>query len=116
MATTNKITLCLKRSLIGTTPNQRGNLTGLGLTRRGKWVLLDDTSSNRGMIRKVIHLVDVFKGDKVPVETKAKVSFEVIQGSGETKTPKSAKAEKKASAEPSQTKAVKKTAKKSAKK
>lgn len=111
MATTNKITLCLKRSLIGTTPNQRGNLTGLGLTRRGKWVLLDDTSSNRGMIRKVIHLVDVYKGDKVPVETKAKVSFEVIQGSGETKTPKSAKK----AATTSQTKAVKKTAKKSAK-
>ncbi|MEZ4820334.1 MAG: 50S ribosomal protein L30 [Bdellovibrionota bacterium] len=49
------------RSKIATTPKQRESLNGLGLTHRGRTRVLDDTASIRGMIKKVIHLVDVKK-------------------------------------------------------
>lgn len=80
MKNTNKITVHLRRSAIGTTPLQRKNLTGLGLIKTGKYVVLEDTSSIRGMIRKVIHLVDAMKGEQIPVKVKSKKSFEVILG------------------------------------
>jgi large subunit ribosomal protein L30 len=63
MTTVSKqnIEITLLKSPIATTPNQRANLKGLGLTRREKIVVLQDTPSVRGMIMKVIHLVDVCK-------------------------------------------------------
>lgn len=109
MATVNKITLRLKRSIIGTTPNQMKNLTGLGLTKRGKIVVLDDTGSTRGMILKVIHLVEIQKGDKKIAKTKVKKQFEVIAGEAPVKKEKAAKKETAATATK---KTVKKTAKK----
>ena len=51
-----KATLC--RSEIGTSPRQRATLHGLGLTRRGKSVILKDSPAMRGMLAKVAHLVE----------------------------------------------------------
>jgi large subunit ribosomal protein L30 len=48
----------LRRSAIGTNPNQRLTLRGLGLTRIGKTVVLKDSPSVRGMLRTVGHLIE----------------------------------------------------------
>jgi large subunit ribosomal protein L30 len=48
----------LRRSEIGTSPRQRATLHGLGLTRRGKSVILKDSPAMRGMLAKVAHLVE----------------------------------------------------------
>jgi len=48
----------LRRSAIGTNPNQRLTLRGLGLTRIGKTVTLKDSPSVRGMLRTVAHLIE----------------------------------------------------------
>ena len=51
--------IVLKRSEIGCTKRQRDTLKGLGLTRRGKTVLRNDSPSLQGMLRKVSHLIEV---------------------------------------------------------
>ena len=52
-----KVTLV--RSQIGKPANQKAVLNGMGLTRRYKTVILQDTPEIRGMIRKVSHLLKV---------------------------------------------------------
>lgn len=47
------------RSVIGRPKDQRDTLRGLGLSKREQTVELEDTPSVRGMVKKVIHLVDV---------------------------------------------------------
>ena len=49
----------LKKGRIACNPNQRACLQGLGLKRRHQEVSLENTPSVRGMIKKVLHLVDV---------------------------------------------------------
>jgi large subunit ribosomal protein L30 len=49
----------LARSPIGRTRRQRQTLRGLGLTRVGKIVIVDDNEATRGRIRAVAHLVEV---------------------------------------------------------
>ena len=49
----------LKRSIIGRTKGQRATVKGLGLRRTGSTVTLEDTPAVRGMVKKVIHLVEV---------------------------------------------------------
>lgn len=49
----------LKRSSIGRPSDQQKTLRSLGLTRFGKKVYVKDTPTMRGMITKVVHLVDV---------------------------------------------------------
>lgn len=46
-------------STIGKPRNQRETIKGLGLGRIRRSVIVDDTPSFRGMIKKVIHLVKV---------------------------------------------------------
>jgi large subunit ribosomal protein L30 len=53
------IRVTLTGSFSGCTERQRGTLRGLGLTRRGRCVLVHSTPAVRGMIRKVAHLVRV---------------------------------------------------------
>jgi large subunit ribosomal protein L30 len=53
------IRVTLTGSFIGCTARQRGTLRGLGLTRRGRSVILRGTPTVHGMIRKVEHLVKV---------------------------------------------------------
>ncbi len=55
----NTITVTLKRSPIGRQQDQRATLRGLGLTKLHKTVELENTPSVRGMVKKVIHLVEV---------------------------------------------------------
>ncbi len=54
---TLKITLL--RSPIGRPQDQRATLVGLGLRKLHQTVEREDTPSIRGMVKKVIHLVEV---------------------------------------------------------
>ncbi len=55
----SKLKVTLVRSAIGRPQDQRQTLVGLGLKKLSKTVELEDTPSVRGMVKKVIHLVDV---------------------------------------------------------
>jgi large subunit ribosomal protein L30 len=57
MAETIKITLV--KSMVGRPEKHRKVLKGMGLTKMQKTVELVDTPSIRGMINKVVHLVNV---------------------------------------------------------
>ena len=57
MAEQIKVTLI--RSSIGSRRNQREHLKGLGLSKVNSSSILENTSSVRGMIRKVQHLVRI---------------------------------------------------------
>ena len=59
MEAERKIMITLKRSGIGRPQDQRATLRGMGLTKLHKTVVLEDTPAIRGMVAKVIHLVDV---------------------------------------------------------
>ena len=61
--------LRLRRSGAGEPDTMRRTLHGLGLERFGKTVFLKDTPAIRGMIKKVVHLVEVIPHDG-PVPTK----------------------------------------------
>ncbi|MBM4320901.1 MAG: 50S ribosomal protein L30 [Deltaproteobacteria bacterium] len=54
-----QIKVTLLRSGINRKQGQKDTLRGLGLTRLHKTVYLENTASNRGMIRKVQHMVEV---------------------------------------------------------
>jgi large subunit ribosomal protein L30 len=54
-----KLKVVQLRSAIGCTPKQVAVLHGLGLRGPHKQVVVDNTPSFRGMIKKVIHLVSV---------------------------------------------------------
>ena len=58
-----KLKVTLKRSLIGTTQRQRATVSGLGLRRIRDSRTLENTPAVRGMVKKVIHLVDVTEVD-----------------------------------------------------
>ena len=59
MSERKALRITLVRSGIGCPRRQRQTLTGLGLTRVGNTVLHYDSPSMQGMIRKVLHLVEV---------------------------------------------------------
>lgn len=61
MTQEQQIIVTLKRSGIGRPRKQRATLQGLGLTKLHKRVVLRDTPEIRGMLAKVIHLIDVQK-------------------------------------------------------
>tara|TARA_B100000575_G_C23089732_1_gene628212 strand:- start:1257 stop:1436 length:180 start_codon:yes stop_codon:yes gene_type:complete len=54
-----EITVKLKKSLIGSKDYQRQSVRGLGLSKLGQVVNVQDTPENRGMINKAIHLLEV---------------------------------------------------------
>ncbi len=53
------ITIRLKKGTIACPPDQRATVTGLGLKRREQVRTLENTPSVRGMIKKVLHIVEV---------------------------------------------------------
>ncbi len=59
MADAKKIKVTQMRSLIGTKPEHRASVRGLGLRRIRHTVEVIDTPANRGMINKVSYLVKV---------------------------------------------------------
>jgi large subunit ribosomal protein L30 len=60
-----KLKVTLVRSAIDRTQKQKDTVRGLGLRRLHHSVVLEDTPSIRGMIRKVQHLVNVAPADEV---------------------------------------------------
>ena len=54
-----KLKVTLKKSVIGSTESQRATVRGLGLKKIRSSKVLINTPAVRGMIKKVIHLVDV---------------------------------------------------------
>jgi large subunit ribosomal protein L30 len=54
-----KLKVTQVHSTIGRTETQRATIRGLGLGKLMRTVVVDDTPSMRGMIKKVIHLVRV---------------------------------------------------------
>lgn len=53
------ITVKLKKSTITCTQKQKDNVRGLGLRKTGSTRQLENTPSVRGMIKKVIHLLEI---------------------------------------------------------
>jgi large subunit ribosomal protein L30 len=53
------ITVKLIKSTNGKTPKQKDCVRGLGLRKIGSEVTLENTPSVRGMIKKVIHMLEV---------------------------------------------------------
>jgi large subunit ribosomal protein L30 len=56
-----QITVKLKKSVIACTDKQKATVRGLGLRRIGSTKTLENTPSVRGMIKQVIHMVDILK-------------------------------------------------------
>lgn len=53
------ITIRLKKSMIACGPSHRAAICGLGLKKLNQVRTLENTSAVRGMIKKVLHLVEV---------------------------------------------------------
>ncbi|MBF0298003.1 MAG: 50S ribosomal protein L30 [Oligoflexia bacterium] len=54
-----KITIKLKISTAGCNPNQKANILGLGLKKINQQRTLMNNSCVRGMIKKVIHMLEI---------------------------------------------------------
>jgi large subunit ribosomal protein L30 len=65
MAANISLKVTLRRSTIGTTEKQRATIRGLGLKQLHQSRVLENTPAIRGMIKKVLHLIDV---EEVPSE------------------------------------------------
>ncbi|MFZ5478699.1 MAG: 50S ribosomal protein L30 [Myxococcota bacterium] len=55
----SQLKITLAKSFIGCTEPQRATLKGLGLRRIGGHRVLENTPAVRGMVKSVIHLVQV---------------------------------------------------------
>lgn len=53
------ITIRMKRSTISCPPKQRATMRGLGMKKLHQERTLENTPAVRGMIKKVLHLVEV---------------------------------------------------------
>ena len=56
---TKEIKVRLVRSLIGSQGFQKKSVKGLGLTKLGQTISVQDTPENRGMIEKAKHLLEI---------------------------------------------------------
>jgi len=59
MAIAKQLKVTQKRSYIGHPQTIRRTLKGLGLGRIGRSVVVANTPSFRGMVKKIMHLVDI---------------------------------------------------------
>ncbi len=57
--TSSKIKVKLVKGLPGTTKGVQANVRGLGLRKVGQTSELENTPSVRGMIKKIIHMLEV---------------------------------------------------------
>ena len=55
----DKIRVKLKKSTIKCTKKQMGTVVGLGLRKVGSVKVLENTSAVRGMVKKIIHFLDI---------------------------------------------------------
>ena len=58
----DKIKIKLKKSTIACTEKQKACVKGLGLRKVGAVRVLENTPCVRGMVKKVIHMIDVLEG------------------------------------------------------
>jgi len=54
-----KLQVTLRKSTIGSTKSQKATVQGLGLRKINSTRVLNNTPAIRGMVKKVLHLVDV---------------------------------------------------------
>ena len=54
-----KLKVTLRKSLIGSNEKQRATAVGLGLRKVNQTRTLQNTPAIRGMVKKIIHLLDV---------------------------------------------------------
>lgn len=54
-----RLKITLRRGLAGTTQDQRATVRSLGLRKIRQSVVREDRPEVRGMVRKVLHLIDV---------------------------------------------------------
>ncbi len=59
-----KLKVKLTRSPIGTTQRQYATIVGLGLRKLNGERILENTPAVRGMVRQVLHMVDVTEVDE----------------------------------------------------
>jgi len=59
----SKLKVTQKKSVIGQCKRNRAVVAGLGLRKIGNSVVVENTPAFRGMIKKVIHLVDIEEVD-----------------------------------------------------
>ena len=57
----SNIEVKLTKGLIGSKGYQKSSVKGLGLTKLGQVVSVQDTPENRGMIKKAKHLLEVIE-------------------------------------------------------
>lgn len=57
--TSKTITVKLKKSTNGCTAKQKANVVGLGLKKIGQTKTLENTPCVRGMVKKIIHMLEV---------------------------------------------------------
>lgn len=76
---TKHFQVTLRRSSAGRSESVKGTLNGLGLKRRGRTVSLNDTPAIRGMLYKVVHMVDV-KAVDGPVPAAERGHRHTVQG------------------------------------
>jgi len=57
-----KLKVKLKKSVISCTEKQKACVRGLGLRKIGSVSELENTPSVRGMVKKIIHLLEVVEG------------------------------------------------------
>ena len=57
----DKITITLKKGINGCTQKQKANVRGLGLRKIGSTRTLANIPAVRGMIKKVIHLLEIHR-------------------------------------------------------
>lgn len=55
----SKLKVTQKKSVIGQCKRNRAVVAGLGLRKIGNSVIVENTPAFRGMIKKVIHLIDI---------------------------------------------------------
>ncbi len=60
---TSKLKVTQRKSVIGQCKRNRAVVAGLGLRKIGNSVIVENTPAFRGMIKKVIHLVDIEEVD-----------------------------------------------------
>jgi large subunit ribosomal protein L30 len=74
MAATKHFAVRLKRSAAGWPDDQRKTLASLGLLRMGRTIFLKDTPAVRGMLYKVVHVLDVTTHDGAPPASKRELA------------------------------------------
>jgi len=83
-----KISVTLKKSIIGRPQDQRRTVAGLGLRRIRQTVEHEDNGPIRGMVDKVRHLIEVVAVPAKPQRAGRKSKVEETRETERAKTPK----------------------------